>query len=372
MDDSEKDRDRYCTPAPIKARLVEQLGAPADLDPCYDPTGLVLARTRYDIRKGQNGLNLRWHGHVWLNPPYSKPGPWLERAARHYRAGLVGSVTCIVNVQSGSNYWHRWVWPHATAVCFLKGRVAFLYDGVPENGNRHDQAVIYYGDDLAAFRRAWEGAGEIVHPARQRLTAKSRRPRMVRMDTEQHEPEPEQFDLMRVLAAPLIFTAYSRIKHMTIEEVVEGIMPTLADFMEGFQIGRMLNAGEGEGGDVTFDDGIPPQDPDPEPVAAAPRKKKAAKKKAKKKAASKKKAAKKKAAANGKAPTGSTAELDDHVEALLQSQDGMVQSRDLLPMLNGVNENRLRKSLARLVEQGRAAASGRTKSKQYQATRPAA
>ena len=109
--------------------------------------------------------------------------------------------------------------------------------------------------------------------------------------------------------------------------------------------------------------------PTPEPVAAAPRKKKKAGKKKKK--AAKKKAAKKKAAANGKAPTGTTSELDDHVESLLQAQDGMVQSRDLLPLLNGVNENRLRKSLARLVEQGRAAASGRTKSKQYQATRAA-
>ena len=369
MDDSEKDRDRYCTPPPIKTRLVDQLGGLADLDPCYDPTGLMLARLTYDIRRGQNGLNLRWHGHVWVNMPYSKPGPWLERAARHYWAGLVDSVTCIVNVQPGSRYWHRWVWGTATAVCFLEGRVAFLYDGVPEQGNRHDQAVIYYGDDLAAFRRAWEGAGAIVHPARPRLTAKSRRPRMMRMDTPQHdEPAPEPFDLMRVLAAPLIFTAYSRIKHMTVEEVVEGVMPTLADFMEGFQIGRMMEAAPEE---VTFDDGIPPQDPEPEPVTTAPRKraKKAAKKKAKK---ATKKAAKKKAAANGKAPTGSTAELDDHVEALLQSQDGMVQSRDLLPLLNGVNENRLRKSLARLVEQGRAASSGRTKSKQYQATHPAA
>lgn len=371
MDDSEKDRDRYCTPQPIKTRLVDQLGGLADLDPCYDPRGLRLARLCYDIRQGQNGLNLRWHGHVWLNPPYSKPGPWLERAARHYWAGLVDSVTCIVNVQPGSRYWHRWVWEKATAVCFLEGRVAFLYDGVPENGNRYDQAVIYYGDDLAAFQRAWEGAGAIVHPAPPRLTAKSRRPRMMRMDTEQHESEPEQFDLMRVLAAPLLFTAYSRIKHMTIQEVVDGVMPYVADFMQGFQIGRM-QAEDVLPDDVTFDDGIPPQDPeDPEPTVA-PRKrakKKSAKKKAKK---ATKKAAKKNAAANGTATFATTSQLDDHVEALLQAQDGMVQSRDLLPLLKDVNENRLRKSLARLVEQGRAASSGRTKSKQYQATQPAA
>jgi hypothetical protein len=372
---AEKDRDRYCTPPLVKRRLLRQWREGADLDPCHDPTGLQMGRRGYDIRRGQDGLVLPWRGRVWLNPPYSNPGPWLKLAAL-YRRYRIAEVTAIVNVQSGSNYWRDYVWGAATAICFLHGRVAFMYDGIPEHGNRYDQAVLYYGDNVAEFYRAWGDMGAIVRPARRWLTAESRRSTLGRMMDEHDNQAPvdEQPDLMKVLAAPLLFTVYSRVKHMTVEEVIDGMLPYAEEFIAGFQLGRMAaeQVEDEEMAGVSFDPPEPPPDAESRPTRK--RKRKASTKK-KPKAAKKKAARKTKpkpASANGRdgasGPATSTAHLDDHVLTLLRAKGAWTQSRDLASFVKGVNDNRLRKSLARLEKQGLVVSQGRTKSKTYMAT----
>jgi hypothetical protein len=382
---ADKDRDRYCTPLPIGRLMHRQFRGWADLDPCFDPTGLTLARQGYDIRQGQNGLVLPWRGKVWLNPPYSNPAPWLERASLLWRRGLAETVA-IVNVQSGAKYWRRWVWGGgAQAVCFLEGRVAFLYDGIPENGNRHDQAVIYYGPHLAHFRRVWGRQGAVVRPPRPLLTGRSLRSNLARMDTlhdDENEVGEPDLSLLQMLGPAIGFTVYSRIKHMTIEEVVNAALPIVEDFINGYQYGQAgpdPDDPTDEDG-VTFDvpEGANGRDPDPPPAPAATRKrkkkakKKAAKKKSAKKAGKKKKATRKAAAAPAAtAPaaghTQTTKQLDEHVLSLLKAKATWTPSRDLKSLVRGVNDNQLRKSLARLVAAGQAVSEGATKSKVYMA-----
>jgi len=381
MPENERDRDRYCTPIPIAKRMARTFGGLADLDPCHDQSGLTLAHRNYDIRRGQDGLVLPWRGRVWLNCPYSEPAMWLMRAALHWRYRLAETLA-IVNVQSGSRYWHRYVWGQASAICFLETRVAFLYDGVPEKGNRYDQAVIYYGSDVARFRRAWSSLGAVITPPRSILTLEDP-PRRIRtaMDGMLHEEPPS---LLRVVGPAVLFSIYSQIKHMTVEELVESAMPMLEEFIGGYQLGRDASDEEEEEEEtVTFDapGGFPPNGRDFRPPPS-PRKRKPAK--AKKKAAAKPKAAapppkpepkakptaKRKApqrAAEGAAPSG-TGALDEHVLALLKAKNDWTPSRDIAPLIRGVNANQLRKSLARLVDAKLVVAHGATKSKKYMAS----
>ncbi len=372
----------------------------ADLDPCHDPTGLTLARTNYDIRRGQSGLALPWFGKVWLNPPYSDPALWLKLAAWYFHTGQAETLA-IVNVSSGSRYWHRWVWPLATAICFLESRVNFLYDGVPENGNRYDQAVIYYGSDLARFWAVWHAEGAIVQPPRPPLTGGSLRANLPLMSTDETlhdqigEEDTPQYDPMKMLGPAIFFAIYQQVKHMTIEQLVQGTIPHLSDFVTGYQLARAQAAGladeldeeSAEDPEVTFDDPPDPaadfgangRDFDPPPPTPRKRKrkakKKAAKKKTAKKAAAKKKPTRKRAAAPPPPPppaaagaqTPQTAQLDKHVLGLLQSKNNWTPSRDLKPLVRGVNDNQLRKSLARLVGAGLVVSAGATKSKQYMA-----
>lgn len=70
--------DAQCTPRD----LAHDLGA-FDTDPCSNPRSHVVARTRYMLEAGQDGLALPWVGSVWCNGPYSDPLPWCQRLRAH-------------------------------------------------------------------------------------------------------------------------------------------------------------------------------------------------------------------------------------------------------------------------------------------------
>ena len=39
--------------------------------------------TKQKYTEQENGLTFDWHGLVWMNPPYSKPTPWVEKFIYH-------------------------------------------------------------------------------------------------------------------------------------------------------------------------------------------------------------------------------------------------------------------------------------------------
>lgn len=160
---SVKDSDRYMTSPEILAIVTAQwLGI--DLDPCWDPESDVKAKQVYDIRQGQDGLVLPWHGRVWCNPPYSMPEPWLARAAQHGAAG--GEVLAIVPAATGTRGWSRFVWPFA-CICFLSPRPKFKRAGTDKwREASKDSAVLYYGPHRQAFAATWAPRGELVSSAR--------------------------------------------------------------------------------------------------------------------------------------------------------------------------------------------------------------
>lgn len=63
--------------------IFERLGLEFDLDVCAPPGGLewVPARRHYSV--ADDGLTAPWDGLVWMNPPYSKPAPWIARWLEH-------------------------------------------------------------------------------------------------------------------------------------------------------------------------------------------------------------------------------------------------------------------------------------------------
>jgi hypothetical protein len=63
--------------------LFDQLDIEFDLDPASCPRELsaVPAARFYTVE--DDGLSLPWEGRVWLNPPYSKPAPWVDRFIDH-------------------------------------------------------------------------------------------------------------------------------------------------------------------------------------------------------------------------------------------------------------------------------------------------
>ncbi len=62
--------------------IFDKLQIAFDLDVCAptEPTN-VTAKNKYTIHN--DGLTSPWFGNVWMNPPFSKPSPWVERFIQH-------------------------------------------------------------------------------------------------------------------------------------------------------------------------------------------------------------------------------------------------------------------------------------------------
>ena len=147
---------RWLTPR----HLVEPLG-PFDLDPCGAP-GWELAETTYLLEDGRDGLTEPWFGRVWLNPPYGKEyEPFLGRRVEH------GTGTALLFARTETAVFHRLVWPAASALLFLRGRVTFLRpDGSRAKANAGaPSCLVAYGDDDAeALLRVEREMGKVVIP----------------------------------------------------------------------------------------------------------------------------------------------------------------------------------------------------------------
>jgi hypothetical protein len=128
----------WLTPPEIVAAL-----GPFDLDPCAAPSPRPWPTAARHIELPECGLTAEWSGRVWCNPPFGdEKWPWIERMALHGN-GIALLLACTETVG-----FHRWVWPHATAVLFLKTRPHFHHpDGRRAEGNSGGPVcLIAYGE----------------------------------------------------------------------------------------------------------------------------------------------------------------------------------------------------------------------------------
>jgi len=145
--------DEWLTPPEI----IEALG-PFDLDPCSPvvrpwPT----AQTHYTAR--DDGLCHPWSGRVWLNPPYgARTTLWLRKLAYH------GDGIALVFARTETDMFHRWVWPYARAMLFLRGRLHFHRpDGSRADANAGGPSVLLaYGERNADVLRGAKLSGKFV------------------------------------------------------------------------------------------------------------------------------------------------------------------------------------------------------------------
>lgn len=95
--------------------LVNSLGV-FDIDPCGFP-GHKTAETLFCLPE-DNGLEMDWHGRIWLNPPYGKDQRlWLEKLKHH------GNGIALVFARLET----KWIQPFIADGFFqLEGRVSFL------------------------------------------------------------------------------------------------------------------------------------------------------------------------------------------------------------------------------------------------------
>jgi hypothetical protein len=141
--------------------IIRMLGE-FDLDPCACPEPRPWPTAKQHIALPDDGLAANWSGRVWLNPPYgNKIAPWMERMSQH------GSGIALIFARTETDFWHRWIWPYAKAVLFIRGRLNFhLPDGTESacNAGGPSALIAYTYDDAVTLQESGI-AGTVVRPA---------------------------------------------------------------------------------------------------------------------------------------------------------------------------------------------------------------
>jgi ParB family chromosome partitioning protein len=120
-----------------------------DTDPatCAAAQSIVQATTWYT--EVENGLLHTWHGRLWLNPPYSGPAKWTDKALMHYQSGDVSAALVLTNSYTETGWWQRLA--AAGAMLFFAGRMNFWHPLKTSTQNRTGQTLCYLGTERERF-----------------------------------------------------------------------------------------------------------------------------------------------------------------------------------------------------------------------------
>ena len=156
-----KSSDRWYTPPYIVELVVQVLGE-IDLDPCADDGKHISCKRHYT--KDDDGLIKEWEGRVFMNPPYSQPGVWMEKLQAEIKLKRVTEAIALVPAATDT----KWLAPvlKSQPVCFWTGRIKFLSgDYQPRNSARQSHVLVYWGLRKERFREVFEPHGVVYLPA---------------------------------------------------------------------------------------------------------------------------------------------------------------------------------------------------------------
>lgn len=160
----------WCTPPFIVEAAKKTLGGAISLDPCSNRWSQVNAETSFAL-PARDGLKEDWDKFptIFVNPPYGRDSErkttiqdWFRKASEANAAG--SQVLVLAPVATNTAHWKNYVFPHASAICFLAHpRLRFFLEGTEDKkGAPMACAVIYYGDQPSNFEENFQPLGAVV------------------------------------------------------------------------------------------------------------------------------------------------------------------------------------------------------------------
>lgn len=138
--------DKWYTPPDLVAKL-----GPFDLDPC-SPNNLPwkLADKFYSLENGEDGLALPWEGRIWLNPPYSCWGKFLEKLSNH------NNGISLIFARTETKSFFDFIWNKADSILFIKRRIKFIKSDFSGSGSSTAPSVLiaYGANNTAALENS--------------------------------------------------------------------------------------------------------------------------------------------------------------------------------------------------------------------------
>jgi hypothetical protein len=134
------------------------------LDPCTaidNPTKAQYFFTESDNFLKQSPSMI--YENCWMNPPFSKPAPFLEKMVDWYKSGYVIQAIALLKTGVLHNQSTSRIVEQSSGICFWRSpRIAFIdANGKPKKKADFDCVLIYYGKDVVRFCNAFSRYGII-------------------------------------------------------------------------------------------------------------------------------------------------------------------------------------------------------------------
>lgn len=132
-----KNNDEWLTPPFITNCL-----GTFDLDPCQ-PIQPPFFHASFGFNKEHDGLNKKWFGRVWLNPPYGRETfKWLKKLSEH-KSGIA-----LIFARTETIGFHTEIFNKAHSIFFFKGRLKFYtVDGNEGNSANAPSCLVSYSEE---------------------------------------------------------------------------------------------------------------------------------------------------------------------------------------------------------------------------------
>lgn len=157
----------WCTPHKYVNAVKSVFNGRIDLDPCSSIHSIVGAETEFLLPK-KDGLSEDWkYATIYVNPPYGNDKErgttikdWFKKIANSHIAYKC-EIIALVPVATNTAHWKKYVYPVASAICFLYDtRLKFIIGGSEDNkGAPMSCAAIYYGSNVERFMEVFSECG---------------------------------------------------------------------------------------------------------------------------------------------------------------------------------------------------------------------
>jgi len=151
----------YTPAAYIEAARAVMGGIDTDPASCAQANATVKADKYYDSKA--DGLTKKWHGRVFMNPPYAQPliANFARAVAAKFSNKEITEAIVLVNNATETEWFNEMI-KHASAICFPNGRIRFVNkEGKPGGAPLQGQAVIYFGSKIQKFISEFKSFGWI-------------------------------------------------------------------------------------------------------------------------------------------------------------------------------------------------------------------
>ena len=125
----------------------------------FSPAAQKVVQAGRFFSKQDDGSKQRWHGRVWLNPPYAQPGIALfaSKLIEEWNAGKLVAAIAVTHNYTSSAWFANLPVPLARSVSRASGSSSMK--ATSTRSRLKGQAFFYFGKDVRGFERIFRKIG---------------------------------------------------------------------------------------------------------------------------------------------------------------------------------------------------------------------